>query len=368
MSRWRVISASLIAGAFMLAMPPALQSAPDDTKPAANDAATATAYSDLMKKYDPAQEPKLDSHSPTQAEVQAHRAKWTAWRKERQMAFEEFVAAHDTAPESNRLRIELGRESMQTNAKRARDLFNAVVESSKNPAEVTEAKVWVAYTYYDAAPDSAKKLLAEVLKNGSAPDWQAKAGMTLAQLYEDGENWAEARSTYETVAKQFGSSEVAKQVPPSLRRLEIQEKGLLEEGKPWPGLSVKGLNGEPMDTSKLLGKVVLVDFWATWCGPCRAELPHVKETYKEFHDKGFEILAISLDSERDTLQSFIATEQMPWPQYFDGKGWENEIAAQFGIRSIPDTFLLDRKGIIRHRGLSGEELKKSVAELLSAAQ
>jgi thiol-disulfide isomerase/thioredoxin len=92
--------------------------------------------------------------------------------------------------------------------------------------------------------------------------------------------------------------------------------------------------------------VVLIDFWATWCGPCMQEMPNVLKIYQEFHGKGLEIIGISLDEKRSALNQVIKKQNIPWPQYFDGKGWDNPIVQKFGIDSIPRMWLVNKKGMV----------------------
>ena len=117
-------------------------------------------------------------------------------------------------------------------------------------------------------------------------------------------------------------------------------------GQPFE-MKFTALDGRQVDVQAMKGKVVLIDFWATWCGPCVAELPNVLAVYERLHDRGFEIVSISFDSDRAKLEKFITDRKMPWPQYFDGKGWSNEFGRKWGVRSIPMMMLVDKKGIFR---------------------
>lgn len=138
----------------------------------------------------------------------------------------------------------------------------------------------------------------------------------------------------------------------------------LKPGTAFPDFNVKDLAGAPLSVASYKGKVVLIDFWATWCGPCVAELPNVLAAYEKYHAKGFDIIGVSLDESEAKLKAFIADKKMPWRQYFDGKGWENEVSTKYGIQSIPATFLLDRDGKIVAKDLRGEELDKELERLL----
>jgi thiol-disulfide isomerase/thioredoxin len=128
---------------------------------------------------------------------------------------------------------------------------------------------------------------------------------------------------------------------------------------------VKDTNGKTLSLAKYKGKVVLLDFWATWCQPCKVEMPNVIRIHKKFNPKGFEIIGISLDSDARALENFVKANGIAWPQYFDGKGWKNDVAGLYRVRSIPATYLIDKKGKIRYQSLRGAELEKAVEQLLS---
>ena len=136
-----------------------------------------------------------------------------------------------------------------------------------------------------------------------------------------------------------------------------QLKNMEALGKP-VAMAFEAVDGRKVDLAKLKGKVVLIDFWATWCGPCIAELPNVKKTYAKYHKKGFEIVGISLDQDKGKLTDFVEDNDMPWPQHFDGKGWKNEFAVEFGIRGIPAMWLVDKKGnLVDMKARSGLDAK-----------
>jgi peroxiredoxin len=138
----------------------------------------------------------------------------------------------------------------------------------------------------------------------------------------------------------------------------------LKAGAKFPDFQVKDLEGKPLSIANYKGKVVLIDFWATWCGPCVAELPNVLAAYDKYHKDGFEIIGISLDSDQTKLEKFIKDKKMTWPQFFDGKGWKNELGQKYGVNSIPATYLLNGEGIIIGENLRGEKLADAVGKAL----
>ena len=111
-------------------------------------------------------------------------------------------------------------------------------------------------------------------------------------------------------------------------------------------LKYTALDGTAVDLSKMRGKVVLIDFWATWCGPCVGEVPNVVAAYTKYHSQGFEIMGVSLDQDKDKVLSFTKAHGMVWPQYFDGLGWKNAVSTSFGIDSIPAMWLVGKDGML----------------------
>ena len=138
----------------------------------------------------------------------------------------------------------------------------------------------------------------------------------------------------------------------------------LTVGAQFPDFNEKDVAGKPLSIASYKGKVVLVDFWATWCPPCRMELPNVIAAYKKYHDQGFEIIGVSLDQDQAKLTGFTKSMNMTWRQYFDGQGWGNKLAVKYGIESIPATYLLDGNGKIIGRDLRGGDLMQAVAKAL----
>ena len=201
-----------------------------------------------------------------------------------------------------------------------------------------------------------EKQQAAIIKRANAEGCDCGCKMTVAQCRNDDQTCGKSVTLVKAIIKDI----TGKDVKLAAAKPEADDR----VGKP-VDIKFTSIDGKKIDVSKMKGKVVLIDFWATWCGPCAAELPNVKRAYKKLHPKGFEIVGISLDSKESALRRFVKKEEMPWPQYFDGKGWKNSISTAHGIRSIPAMWLVDKEGNLADLNARAD-LEGKVEELLAA--
>jgi len=181
---------------------------------------------------------------------------------------------------------------------------------------------------------------------------------------EEGRGAEEAGRWYEVYLEEHGGDpeEVRDVFSFFLAPARIRREGV-------PPFKIVGLDGNELSQDALRGKVVLIDFWATWCGPCVKEIPHLRGVYKEFHDQGFEIVGISLDRadnlmERLAFRAWLWRRGVCWPQHLDGRGWETPLARELNIHGIPTTILLDREGRVVDVDLRGDRTGERVKEVL----
>ncbi len=214
--------------------------------------------------------------------------------------------------------------------------------------------------------EQAALMLSEFLHKADPSDRQkiAYAHFYLAEAFRNAGKYDDAEGEYKIILTNFSdvNPRLTQFVQSNMAMLGAERK--LAVGKEPIAFSVKGIKGEKLSPADYRGKVLLIDFWATWCGPCIAEMPNVKSVYKKYHAKGFEIVGISLDQSRDKLDAYIQQQGIEWPQYFDGKFWNNDIAQMYGIKSIPTTLLVDRQGKIRYKSLRGQQLEAAVEKLI----
>ena len=135
-------------------------------------------------------------------------------------------------------------------------------------------------------------------------------------------------------------------------------------GEPAKDFTVRVLSGDSFTLSSQKGRVVLIDFWATWCAPCLEDIPRMKRIYAAYQKKGFEIIGISLDRRKEDVVKYVHDKELRWKVSYTGALWSDPTARLYGVNKIPSTWLVDKEGILREIGLSGEALEKAIIDLI----
>jgi len=197
--------------------------------------------------------------------------------------------------------------------------------------------------FITANPDSYMSLLALSSVSGPSPDPN------------------EVEPLYNSLSADLKATEQGKQLKMSIENLKLTAIGSLA-----PDFTQNDVNGKPVRLSSFRGKYVLIDFWASWCGPCRQENPNVVRTYNKYKNKNFTVLGVSLDKEsgKDAWLAAIKNDGLTWTQVSDLKYWNNLVASLYGVQSIPQNFLIDPQGKIVAKGLRGEDLDNKLEQLL----
>lgn len=171
--------------------------------------------------------------------------------------------------------------------------------------------------------------------------------------------YAETEKYFQSLDPSLKNSERGKEVATAMM---IMKRG--QNGEKMLNFTQNDMNGSPVSFSYFKGKYVLVDFWASWCGPCRAENPNVLKAYQKFADKGFTVIGVSLDDSAEKWKKAVEEDKMPWTQLSDLKGWKNEVSTYYGIQGIPASYLVNPEGIIIAKDLRGSDLEEKLSELL----
>jgi len=181
--------------------------------------------------------------------------------------------------------------------------------------------------------------------------------MALANLHRD----EQAKTQFEAFLKSAAPGTI------SYRRAErFVERTDLARARIAPPFAVTTMTGQPLVLDELTGKVVLIDFWATWCGPCREALPHMQNIAKKFSGQPLIIVSVSLDTDEAKWKEFVAKNQMSWAQYRDG-GFEGPLATRFGVHAIPATFTIDADGVLQDQHVGDAAIESKLKKLIAAA-
>jgi len=177
----------------------------------------------------------------------------------------------------------------------------------------------------------------------------------VAQAWLANDNPEQARALFKQIAS-AGAAEQKESARAALHALDRLGKVIK--------LQFVAMTGGVVDLHALRGKVVVVDFWATWCAPCREALPSLKALYDKFHPQGLEVVGVNFDRDRAMVERFLTQQKVPWPQYFDGRMWQNKVAQEFEITTLPIVWLVDRQGRLRHLN-AREDLAAKLERLLA---
>jgi peroxiredoxin len=265
-------------------------------------------------------------------------------------SFQEF---NDKTNAINKRLVDYQNKNIQKLMEAQQKKDNVTIESLKSGYVKIQKEVDDYMNQYpDENPNSyISLLLVERLFN--SPDFKyEKVKKTFENLNEELRNTTKGKTI----------SEKLKSIEKNMKNPAVAEK--LNSIKLAPDFSAKSPNGSTISLKESLGKVTVIDFWASWCGPCRKENPNVVALYNEFHSKGLNIIGVSLDDDATKWKDAIAKDKLTWNHVSNLKGFEDPIATLYDVQQIPTTFVLDSKGNIVAKDLRGDELKVKVQELL----
>jgi thiol-disulfide isomerase/thioredoxin len=305
------------------------------------------AQQEFAKKFQAAKTPQerqeLNKERPAPAPFVAKAEKIIDADAKDEAGFEALMFAVQNSQVANGKHLELLAEHHATNPKIGRACMRAMSGRGLSP--------------------QGEKLLGAVLANNKNKEPLGFANYAMAQAKQRTGKDADALPYLEKIEKHYADVEIA----PG-RRLGQMVKGTifairnLAIGKTVPEVVSKDLDDQKVDLKSLRGKVVVLDFWATWCPPCRASIPHSNELVKKMKDKPFVFVSVSSDAKKDTLTAFLKTNEMPWTHWWEGVG-DTTLSQVWGVTGIPTVYVIDAKGVIRHKevGFSAAATEKNEA-------
>ena len=291
-------------------------------------------------------------------------------------------------PEAGVYRIRLGGQPLFLLLEGGENLVVSVkIEGNKLNAQIEGSELSAQALAWGGRADKPKKEVIEFIE--SAKPEQALLGLYLTERLEMPADFETAKKIRDLLQARYAESNIFRSFNNAVLQWEnmaVKANTRIEVGLPVPDIKLPGPDGKEIALSSLKGQIVLLDFWASWCGPCRMENPNVVKVYQKYKDKGFTVYSVSLDgiddrtlaalqnnpqrlqtemdNQRKRWVEAIAKDQLTWSSHVsDLRGWSSSAAQLYNVTGIPRTYLIDKKGILRYMNLRGEELEKRVKEL-----
>ena len=249
----------------------------------------------------------------------------------------------------------------------------AVTEMDEALSQLSdESELWSSILHYVSSAYAGSEhrdtedlyvLLKDLENRLTHPASRSAALLELARYYQGQNKKEEAQELFREIVKLDAPAFFVDQALGALHEMES-----LNLGQKAPHFTAETVKGDVLALDDFRGAYVLIEFWATWCGPCMPEIPHLKALWSHYHDRGLQIIGVTLDADGQTVERFIEEHEMEWPQVMQRRSWKGEVVRLYNVAGIPTTYLIGPEGTIVSKNLRGEDLEREIPRLMEASE